>query len=865
MIRFIDLCVELRAGNMAKEGLIQYKALTNNNPILFETIVKYYLTKATEAARDAQAKADELELELGDLDEDETTAEQLMLAVTGEGSKERTERIVDKEVVTPWIKFLWETYRNVLDCFRHSKVINQLYKDITNEAFAFCLKYRRFNEFRRLNELLRQHHLKSQFDDESIQFLLDIKLSQLNTAVALETWQEAFRTLEDINSILLTKNINPTGDFILNYYDKLAKIFWVSENYLFHANALLKYYHLTKLYSKESEEITEDPYFETKIMLACLSIPLHHTTSNPQNPLKCNQYFTRTSFQNSLVRQVDEMSEYFETNIEREKNTKLAFSLGFSDFDPIRESILQDILSSDIPKKVVEELNDLYVLLEEKFQPLKLGKILQEKLAFLQSKPEISQYYKTISNIGAIRILQQTSRVYKFLKIDSLVKLIPFISDRNDVEKMILFSIKNKLVECKIDHKLNTIVFDVKSAESNNIKSCLADILRNISLTVSMVEPESVKQARFEAKKKHFLEIMNRLEDEHKVILERKARIENAKVEREKIMEEEQRKLELEERERQRKLEEEALANKKAALEAQEAKQLALKKKELELQEKKLIKEKLKEIAKRFGAKINKAAEKKFDEGAIDNKTFIDSQIKIIIGEKEKAERKLIDTTERLDHIVRARREKELLHIKEAEEKRKQRIAEHLKLMQNLHSKHQRAVWEANKEHKQRLTRIAEDRKAFENAVLEERRRIHQLEEEERQRKLKEIKAKREEELRLQREREEKEREERRKREEELRLQREKEEKEKEAKKEEAPKKYVPPSRRTMQEESEKPKESSEPAPSKWARGQSVNKSEVFGKSKFTEKRSGTSPFGSKKPFSKDSPTQGSWRRKGGS
>lgn len=52
MYKFIDLCVELRVGSMAKEGLLQYRQITMNNiQILFEPVVKYFLSKANEAAR----------------------------------------------------------------------------------------------------------------------------------------------------------------------------------------------------------------------------------------------------------------------------------------------------------------------------------------------------------------------------------------------------------------------------------------------------------------------------------------------------------------------------------------------------------------------------------------------------------------------------------------------------------------------------------------------------------------------------------------------------------------------------------------------------------------------------------------------
>lgn len=71
---------------------------------------------------------------VGDL-EAEATPESIMLStMTEEGEKERT----DREMVVPWLKFLWETYRAVLDILKTNSKLEHVYHATCIKAFNFC-------------------------------------------------------------------------------------------------------------------------------------------------------------------------------------------------------------------------------------------------------------------------------------------------------------------------------------------------------------------------------------------------------------------------------------------------------------------------------------------------------------------------------------------------------------------------------------------------------------------------------------------------------------------------------------------------------------------------------------------------------
>ena len=60
----------------------------------------------------------------------------LMLAtVSGEDSQDRA----DRTVLTPWVKFLWEVYRHVLDILKNNNKVEKLYQDMAQLGTHFHL------------------------------------------------------------------------------------------------------------------------------------------------------------------------------------------------------------------------------------------------------------------------------------------------------------------------------------------------------------------------------------------------------------------------------------------------------------------------------------------------------------------------------------------------------------------------------------------------------------------------------------------------------------------------------------------------------------------------------------------------------
>lgn len=54
----------------------------------------------------------------------------LLSTVSGEGAKERTDRVV----LTPWVKFLWESYRNMLELLKNNHTVERIYADVAKDG-----------------------------------------------------------------------------------------------------------------------------------------------------------------------------------------------------------------------------------------------------------------------------------------------------------------------------------------------------------------------------------------------------------------------------------------------------------------------------------------------------------------------------------------------------------------------------------------------------------------------------------------------------------------------------------------------------------------------------------------------------------
>ncbi|KAF2561782.1 hypothetical protein F2Q70_00017205 [Brassica cretica] len=712
MFKYLDLCVDLKRGRFAKDGLIQYRIVCQQvNVSSLEEVIKHFLHLSTEKAEQARSQADALEeaLDVDDLEADRKPEDLQLSIVSGEKGKDRS----DRELVTPWFKFLWETYRTVLEILRNNSKLEALYAMTAHKAFQFCKQYKRTTEFRRLCEIIRNHlaNLNKYRDQrdrpdlsapESLQLYLDTRFDQLKVATELGLWQEAFRSVEDIYGLMCMVKKTPKSSLLMIYYSKLTEIFWISSSHLYHAYAWFKLFSLQKNFNKNLSQ-KDLQLIASSVVLAALSVP----------PFDRSQSASHMELEN-----------------EKERNLRMANLIGFN-LEPkfegrdmlSRSALLSELVSRGVLSCASQEVKDLFHVLEHEFHPLYLGSKIQPllekisksggKLSSAPSLPEVqlSQYVPSLEKLATLRLLQQVSKIYQTIRIESLSQLVPFF-EFSVVEKISVDAVKNSFVAMKVDHMKGVVIFGNLGIESDGLKDHLAVFAECLSKVRAMLYPVPSKASKLGG---ILPNLADTVEKEHKRLLARKSIIEKRKEDQERQQlemerEEEQKRLKLQ------RLTEEAEQKRLAAELQERRKQRILR----EIEEKEL--EEAQALLEDTEKRMKKGKKKTLLDGEkVTKQTVMERALTEQLKERQEMEKKLQKLAKTMDYLERAKREEAAPLIEAAYQRRLVEEREFYEREQQREVELSRERHESDLKEKNRLSRMLEFKETFQGEVISRR------------------------------------------------------------------------------------------------------------------------------------------------
>lgn len=222
----------------------------------------------------------------------------------------------------------------------------------------------------------------------------------------------------------------------VNYYDKLALVFWKAGNSLFHAAALLQKFIIYKDMKKSftQEEAQEQA---TRVLLATLSIP------------------EGSDLPSDLARNLDIEEQHV-------ANMRLLSNLLRLPIAPTKNGILKEAARIGVPEAAGQTAKELYKLLESNFAPLRVAKDVQKTLETITS-PEHAQYVQSLQAVAAVKALKQISVIYDSISWDRIRKVIPFYSDL-ELERIVVEASKHRIVKAQLDHRADCVRFGASDA-----------------------------------------------------------------------------------------------------------------------------------------------------------------------------------------------------------------------------------------------------------------------------------------------------------------------------------------------------------------------------------------------------------------
>ncbi|KAF2863388.1 hypothetical protein K470DRAFT_205683, partial [Piedraia hortae CBS 480.64] len=751
MFLFVELCVDLRKGKLAKDGLYNYKNTSQNtNVATIEVVFRKFLDLAELKVKEAQAKADEVSgaggshesdaalANVGDLEAMETPESILLSTVSGELSRDRT----DRAIVTPWLKFLWEAYRTVLDILKNNARLEVMYQTTAHQAFEFCKHYTRKTEFRRLCELLRNHlqnaakysstpHAINLSDPETLQRHLDTRFEQLNVAVELELWQEAFKSVEDIHNLLNLSKRQPKNSMMATYFERLTRIFLVSENYLFHAAAWSRYYSLLNasaravaagaLKKDNPSNISEADLTNaaTFVLLSALSIPVISTSRS----------------RGALI----------DIDAARNNTNARLTNLLFMSSPPTRTILFKDALSKDILQRARPEIRKLYNILETDFHPKSICKTVAPILSHIGADEALKKYGMPLQQVILTRLFQQLSQVYTDVKLQNVLAMAqfpePFQVSAAMIEMFILNGCKKGEWSIRIDHSTGVLTFNsdvfsssralhpgsatgaaegdetfvqrLQSTPSEIVRSQLPRLSKALSVAVQYVDPSYREQLRSaKAAALHRAEVG--VEQEHMELLARRDIIQKKKESAASQAAARQR--DEEQKRKSRQQEQQAAEAERLAQETKEREERRLQA-ELKRVQREEKEKQLKELQK-GGVKVDIS---KFDVDDLDSSYIREMKLKFLEREKNEMGERVRVAAKRMDHLERAYRREEIKHLPGDQAKQREADLKAYEIMKaekldSAKQKHQEDVALKN-----RLTRLFPAYESFKKTISDQR------------------------------------------------------------------------------------------------------------------------------------------------
>mmetsp|Transcript_23469 Transcript_23469/g.52737 ORF Transcript_23469/g.52737 Transcript_23469/m.52737 type:complete len:1166 (+) Transcript_23469:139-3636(+) len=650
MVRHLELCVELKKMRTAREGLYQYRTMCQAANIgSLELVVQRFRKAAEEKVSEAK-KLKDSQADLADLDEMEAPQTILLRAIQAQDTRQQSQ---DRDTHAHF-RFLWDTYKVVLDVLKSNVRLEEVYHETARHAFDFCRANQRPQEFKRLCETLRKNyqelhkhtgkvpvHQVNPNQPDTIMRTLETRCRQLQISTELDLWRESYLTATEIFELM--SKARPKPHLRSMYYEYLGQIFWKSDNHLFHAFACLKNLMFVKA-AKQNLSKEELHLLASKAVLATLCVP-----------------FQKNSDMHATLELTTEGAS---SPYEKAKKHATLFNVQSV---PTRDSISAQLVEKGLLALSEEPVKRLFALIESDFTPLSL---CQDAKPFLDEiakdtvcEGKLVNYITPLKQIIFFRLMKQLSEVYANMTIENFERaasIVPF----SIAEKWMANAARQHGINIQINYSHKAIVFGApRKVDMKSMRQPLIEIGYKLQQAMQRVAPEEQHKKEKLEKAQLSQNIVKRIEEETKLIRQRKEEIERRKEESEKRKEiqdreamEKLKKQEAKEAEAERARQEEERKRREIEREEQSKRQAQM------ARNKEMLEQMKKETSDKVKIKVAGKTITQIDAEDLENIGF--DQIEKARGaqvqreRQEKIRQRKLES-KRVDHLARALREEE--------------------------------------------------------------------------------------------------------------------------------------------------------------------------------------------------------------
>lgn len=123
MRKYVELCVDLRKPQDVKNALQTLRNLCQQSNAMkaLDDTIKLYLDMAEDKLNKAFSKASKQNVDLGE--DTDMWPENVLLSAIADDVQDRA----DRELVMPWLRAVWDAYRNILDLLKNNALLEGRY------------------------------------------------------------------------------------------------------------------------------------------------------------------------------------------------------------------------------------------------------------------------------------------------------------------------------------------------------------------------------------------------------------------------------------------------------------------------------------------------------------------------------------------------------------------------------------------------------------------------------------------------------------------------------------------------------------------------------------------------------------------